>query len=688
MKTIRSSYLLLADHPAAFSACAFVLAAFALSLALFAAPASAADLKDFSVKFGKADDQLMYYNHTIEGFEEPYPMGPSDFCVADNGVVAVLDAFNNCVKVFGADSKLLECVNVLQLAKKELATAEIALSGLAFVKHDASAGAEFYVSDAISSKIFHISGKKLVRAFGGRGEKPFEFVQLEQLFRTPDGRIIACDYAKNKAALFTADGNGIREFAWNLCSLYADSNYIYSINPHKNKSLSFYRQELATGMSEHMFTVAAPSFRIAKMIGVDRAGNAIAAFFDDSIQPGLMRSAKDEYPAGYYTVAVFTANGRMIEQKIVPVCAALGNQFYFNASENRAYYQNYNADRAPAGDYRITAIEPGLAAASAVNKAAAENIVNLKKAVTKVEYGDAPNKLSGGFEAVSAKLPVIRCDKDGYFYLLDRAAGKVLCVDEAFANIRAVEVAKNIKSDEEEPGKKGGVDFCDMFAISSSEIYVLDSKNGEYYHIRPAAGKGEAAYDIKIVNFDDRGVDKYDRIFANAIGEVLLYSSVDGDAILFDANGGEKKNLESFGDSNFFVMPNSDIISLMPAGSSAEVRLNYMDFYGNIMKRFEKDVSLKAGSENISAAAVIGADRNVNVFLTHGDASGHKVSIFAVTGDRVCEFDFNAPAFGRYFDTSVAVSASGTIYLGMPAPDNYYIFRIPYTSVIEYITKK
>lgn len=680
MKTVLSF-----NHAKLFTAAAIAAVIFTAAVTVFASAALAADLKDFSVKFGTAENQLMYYNHTVEGFEEPYPMGPADFCVLQNGTVAVADTFNNSVKVFGPDSKLLECVNVLELVKKELATAEIALSGLAFVKYDA-AGSEFYAADAISSKIFHIAAKKLVKTFGARGEKPFEFTQLEQIFRTPDGRILACDYAKNKVAVFTADGNGVKEFSWNLCSIYADSNYIYSITPHNNRSLAFYRQEIATGLCELMFTVHVPTFRNAKIIGVDTNGAVMAAFFDDSIQTKLMQDNKEEYPTGYYTVAVFSPNGQMLDNKIVPVCAALGSQFYFNAAESKAYYQNYNADRAPDGDYKITLIEPGFTAAAAVKKAAGDNITPLKKAATKIEYGDAANKLSGPFENVSSKLPVLRCDKDGYFYILDRAAGKVLCVDEAFVNIKAVEIVKNLK--EEEAGKKDGFDFCDMYALSSSEIYVLDSKNGEYYQIKKTAGKSESAYDIKIVDFGGEGVDKYDRIFANSIGEIILYSSVDGDAIIFDAKGGEKKSLESMADSNFFTMPNSDMISLFPAETSGEVKVNYMDFYGNIMKRFEKDITVKTAAGNISAAHIIGTDQNVNMFLTHFDGSVQKISIFAVTGDKVCDFELTAPQFPRYFESSLAVSSEGTIYIGMPASDNYYIFRIPYTSVIEHIMKK
>jgi hypothetical protein len=113
-----------------------------------------------------------------------------------------------------------------------------------------------------------------------------------------------------------------------------------------------------------------------------------------------------------------------------------------------------------------------------------------------------------------------------------------------------------------------------------------------------------------------------------------------------------------------------------------------MDFYGNIMKRFEKDITLKTAAGNVSAAHIIGTDQNVNMFLTHFDGKVQKISIFAVTGDKVCDFDFTAPQFPRYFESSLAVSSEGTIYLGMPASDNYYIFRIPYTSVIEHIMKK
>jgi hypothetical protein len=656
---------------------------------------AAGDLAGFSLAFGTAENQLMYYNHKVEGFEEAYPMGPSDFCVLKDGTAAILDSFNNSVKIFDQNSKLINSVNILNIVKNELTGGELALSALAFAGYDEKNGAEFYAADAISSKIFHIASGKLVKTLGGRGEKPYEFVQLEQLFLTPAGDLLACDYAQNKIAVFNAAGAGVKTLEWNLCSLYADADFIYSITPQPNKTLAFYRQEIKTGAAGLLFTIQIPSFRIAKIIGVDKEGNVMAAFFDDSIQPRLMQEARDEYPAGYYTVAVFTAGGRMAGRQIIPVCTPLGNQFYYNAALNAAYYQNYNSDRAPEGDYKITTITPGFEAAAKFKKAAPDNITPLKKAVTKIEFGDEANKLAGTPAAAASKLPVLRCDKYGYFYILDRIGGKVLCVDEAFVNIKAVEIVKNIEEDE--AAKKDGFDFCDLYAVSSSEIYVLDSKNGDYYHIKTAANanvaadgaKPEAAYDIKIVNFDDEAADRYDRIAANSIGDVMLYSSIDGDAIYFDGAGGEKKAVDSFADSNFFVMTNSDILAAAQNETSGEVKVKYTDFYGNAMKRFEKDMISKAAAGNYATAAhIIGADRNVNVFTTYFDGAGQKIALFSVTGDKICEFDFNAPNYGRYFESSMAVGADGTIYAGLPLDNNYCIIRIPYTSIVEFITKK
>ena len=675
---------------------------FLLSIAMFVSPARADAVADdfagFSLAFGTAENQLMYYNHKIEGFEEAYPMGPSDFCVLNGGMSAIADSFNNSVKIFDKNSKLIESVNVLNIVKNELAGGELALSALAFVGYDPKSGAEFYAADAISSKIFHIASGKLVKTLGGRGEKPYEFTQLEQLFLTPTGDLLACDYAQNKIAVFNAAGVGVKTLDWNLCSLYVDAGYIYSITPQPNKTLAFYRQEIKTGFSELLFTIQIPSFRIAKIIGVDKEGSVMAAFFDDSIQSPLMQASRDEYPAGYYTVAVFTACGQMAGGQIIPVCTPLGNQFHYNAALNAAYYQNYNSDRAPEGDYKITRIAPGFEAAANFKKVALDNITPLKKAVTKIEFGGDSNKLAGTPAEAAFKLPVLRCDKYGYFYILDRIGGKVLCVDEAFVNIKSIEIVKNIA--EEEAAKKAGVDFCDLYAVSSSEIYVLDSKNGDYYHIKstanaPAAGAGsdtakaEAAYDIKIVNFDNEATDRYDRIAANSIGDVMLYSSIDGDAVYFDGGGGEKKAVDSFPDSNFFAMTNSDILSLNQNQISGEVKVKYMDFFGNAMKRFETDMVSKAAAGNYATAAhIIGADRNINVFTTYFDGVNQKIALFSVTGDKICDFDFNAPNYSRYFESSLAAGADGTIYAGLPLGNNYCIVRIPYTSVVEYITKK
>ena len=122
--------------------------------------------------------------------------------------------------------------------------------------------------------------------------------------------------------------------------------------------------------------------------------------------------------------------------------------------------------------------------------------------------------------------------------------------------------------------------------------------------------------------------------------------------------------------------------------TSGEAVIKYMDFYGNIMKRFEKDIVLKAAKSNITAAHVMGADANTNLFLTYFDGEAQKIALYSVTGDKICEFDFTAPQHGRYFETSAAAGANGTLYLGMPLEDNYYVVKIPYSSVIEYITKK
>ena len=674
----------------------FSAAAVALMAAIFVfipgSTLAAGDFAEFSLAFGTAENQVMYYNHKIKGFEEAYPMGPSDFCVLKEGMVAILDSFNNSVKIFDQNSKLVDSVNIFNIVKNELAGENLALSALAFISYDKKNGAEFYAADAVSSKIFHIASGKLIKTIGGRGEKPYEFTQLEQLFLTPAGDLLACDYAKNKIAVFNSAGAGIKTLDWNLCSLYADSDFIYSITPQPNKTLAFYKQEIKTGFAELLFTIQIPPFRIAKIIGVDKQGNVMAAFFDDSIQPQLMRRSNDEYPAGYYTVIVFTASGLMAAKQIIPVCTPLGNQFYYNAALNTAYYQNYNSDRAPEGDYKITPIIPGFEVAAKFKKAAPDNITPLKKAVTKIEFGDEANKLAGTPADAALKLPVLRCDKYGYFYMLDRIGGKVLCVDEAFTNIKAIEIVKNIAEDE--AAKKDGFNFCDLYAVSSSEIYVLDSKNGEYYHIKAAvnadanAPKPETAYDIKIVNFDEEAADRYDRIAANSIGDVMLYSSIDGDAIYLDAAGSEKKAIDSIASPNFFVMTNSDMLITAQNETSGEVKVKYADFYGNAMNRFEKDMISKAAGNYATAAHIIGADRNVNVFTTYFDGANQKIALFSITGDKICEFDFNTPNYSRYFESSVAVGADGTIYAGLPQDNNYCIIRIPYSSIVEFITKK
>ena len=80
--------------------------------------ASAFDAKSFSLGFGPGEDKLMYYNSKIKDYEEPYPSGPSAFCIVKGNTVSVLDTFNNSLKQFDEKSKLIGVLNIFEIAKK------------------------------------------------------------------------------------------------------------------------------------------------------------------------------------------------------------------------------------------------------------------------------------------------------------------------------------------------------------------------------------------------------------------------------------------------------------------------------------------------------------------------------------------------------------------------------------------
>ncbi len=658
----------------------------AVSLFLIIASASelaAFDAANFSLGFGKNDNEVMYYNSKSNGFEDPYPGGPNGFCIFDKNRAAVVDTFGNSLKIFDESGKLIEKINVAEIVKKENATDEIYLSSVAAVKNEKNE-TEFIVSDTMNAKIYKISGGKLVRTFGKRGENAFEFGQVEEVAAASEGRIAAYDHAKDKLCVFSKDGAPLDEYQIQQGGIYAAGDTVYTLSRLENGTFAAYGINLASKKTKLVFRVQNPSWRNAKIAGVDKYGNFMIAFFEDAIQDKLLKENERSSCSGFFSLTLVSPCGQIMETHTIPVTTPLGNQFFFDAGENKLYYQEFNADAAPEGKYTIKHAAFKTEFSENAAKLAPADIINIKKSTTDIEYGTGRNKIGGNFESVKAHLPILRTDSRGYFYILDAVEGKLICIEQNFASLKTVELSKMLKSFEKDTVK---FEFTDLFVVSSSEIYLLDQLNRNFYKMVSQTGLSETvSYDVKKFGFAATEFKSFDRIFANKLGEVILYSSLEGKLAYFEADGKLNKTVNGISAASFFVMSNSDILSLSQNEKPGEVKVDYLDFYRNPLERFQTAPADKiTGVPFVSAAHVMGIDQNLNIFTTLFDGVSQKISVYSITGDRVCDVKFAAPQIPGFFERSCCVGSDGTIYLGVPSEAKFHVIRVPYASVIDFV---
>jgi len=318
--------------------------------------ASAFDAKSFSLGFGPGEDKLMYYNSKIKDYEEPYPSGPSAFCIVKGNTVSVLDTFNNSLKQFDEKGKLIGVLNIFEIAKKELRSSEISLACVS-ARNNEKGETEYAVSDRVNGKIYIISAGKLVKTILNPDNK--HFGQIEEVAYDTDGSIAACDWAVNKIYVFDKTGKAVCELPSQLNGMYLSSGILYYIEKDKDGKLSFIKFEVKSKKSEKLFDMDLPAARNVKLIGVDAKGNFMMAFFDDSIQEKLVNKDPANAPMGYFTVAMVSAAGKMGASINVRLTTAFGTQFFFDRAEEAVYYQDYNAELAPAGSYTLKKVNFG-----------------------------------------------------------------------------------------------------------------------------------------------------------------------------------------------------------------------------------------------------------------------------------------------------------------------------------------
>ncbi|HNY12168.1 MAG TPA: hypothetical protein PKK26_11310, partial [Candidatus Wallbacteria bacterium] len=536
----------------------------------------------------------------------------------------------------------------------------------------------------LNAKVYIISGGKLVKAFGKRGENAFEFGQIEEVAAASEGRIIACDRAKDKFCVFSKDGSPLDEYQIQQGGVYVAGDNVYTLNRLENGTFVVYKINVTTKKTDVVFRVQNRSWRLAKIAGVDKYGNVMVAFFEDAIQEKLLKENEKSSCNGFFTLALVSPCGQIRETQTVPVTTPVGTQFFFDAVENQLYYQDFNADLAPAGKYSIKTVAFKTEFSEAAAKLAASDIINIKKGITDIEYGTGRNKIGGNLESVKSHPPILRTDSRGYFYILDAVEGKLICIEQNFASLKTVELSKMIKSFEKDSAQ---FEFSDLFVVSSSEIYLLDQANRSFYKLLSKTGLSETvSYEIKKFGFSATNFKSFDRIFANKLGEVILYSAIEGKLAYFEADGKLAKTVNGISAASFYVMSNSDILSLSQNEKPGETKIDYLDFYRNPLERFQTAPSDKiTEAPFVSAAHVIGMDQNLNIFTTLFDGLSQKISVYSITGDKVCDVKFAAAQVCGFFEKSCCVGADGTVYLGVPSEAKYHIIRVPYASVIDYV---
>ncbi len=652
---------------------------------------AAAESKDvLTLKYGTAENEVMYYNSLIKGYEEIYPLGPLDFKIKDD-LVFVLDTFNKTIKIFDNSSKLVEKIDVLSLVKAAAMTDEIYLSSFDVVKNKErskkiSERYDFFLADSINGKIYKISEGKFQSAISKFGDKPFELIQIQSVAVKND-KIFAGDYMNKKISVFDQTGAGVVEKVWNLGGYFLSNDCIYLMNSQEKGVFAITKENVEKTHSEFILKVQNPSWRIGKLIAVTNSGYFICAFFEDAVQPGLVEKNPDLSSAGFFTMAVIAPDSSIVESFNLPISVPTGVQFYFDEKSDILYYQNYNADTAPKSSYKISKIDFSFLKGIPADEN--KEIISLQKSVLEINYGKNEKQLFDSYQAQSMNLPILKCDKAGYFYMLDRAGKKIMVLDSSLKELNVINIEAGLKLRGTEEIK-----IRDYFAVSTSEIYLLDSENQNFYAMKKieaanlsgTTGETQVKIELKKNNFSGYGLKSVSRIYSDGVGDIILYSDSYGTINYFDKDGKFKNTVSNNYAGSFFVMPNSDILGINQNEISGEVKISYYDFNFNSLNRFQAAPKYKTNSGALASGSfVIGADSFTNVFAVVNDGKNSKLVVFSVTGDKICDIDLAVSKMNGDLEKSVCVSPDGSLYFGVCRQDKYFVYKVTYATIINFI---
>jgi len=612
-----------------------------------ASPANAFDTNKFSLAFGTAENQVMYYNKTVKGFQDIYASGPACFALID-GKIAILDCFNNAIKIFDESGKISENIDLASATKTKWKP-NLKLF-VAMAARKTPQGLEFNVADS-SGVIYRIAGGELVKKIVNKSKKGAGFGQIGRMHVFFSGDLLVSDSMSEKTMMISEDGDIVRSFKQSRGEFFASDDGVYVLKYHYPVgTFVLYKKTLNFDKSEVLFKLQNTQWRFGNLVAVDRDGNAIIWVCDDSIQK-TMRDEKLSFN-GFLTLMVVSRNGRILSSQNIPVTSPDGGQFFYDEKSGDLYYQNFNANLAPAGKYGIVKVDLKKAAAkkgTAPAEAAAgkDNVLKIARA--------------GGKTAMPGEYPVMKSDAAGNVYLLDRAVRKVHCVSPAMKPAGVIDAAK---------AAGPTAIFDDFFAVSSSEIYLLDSKNSVYYKITVSKGVSTS----KSFDYKKTGLDEIDAIFANARGNVALYSSVNASLSFFDSKGVLKNTQKKVSACSYFFSPASGIAAMTANKKSGFASVDFFDFMLAPANKKGAD-AVKMCEKTISAASIVGADQKHNAYITYFDGAEQKIAVIGASGRKLSEA--SAPVKNDGFCPMKSVcAANGAVYFGSAGPGEFVVRKV------------
>ncbi len=175
----------------------------ALSLCL---PAQAS----WEIKFGKADSEVGYVNPPPG--PEDFPLGPHSFRII-NDELWLADSVKGRLLSFSKKGKLNNSVSIPGFNQGAF------IDDFAAQIKDGNIEA-FWACERFGNELvrFSPSGKELARV------KNTGLVQLDQLAADSSGQLYVGDYGKGMLAVFSSDGQKIREMKWQMSGFAVDSS--------------------------------------------------------------------------------------------------------------------------------------------------------------------------------------------------------------------------------------------------------------------------------------------------------------------------------------------------------------------------------------------------------------------------------------------------------------------------------